>query len=106
MSTPKKNPSPTLPNMKALSPGTAASSHNPTSTSNTLVPSPSFSPDFADIRLDMRRAILRSSFSKSVGEAELENRIEKELMCAERIERKWLERIKDEGVSFAWVWVA
>lgn len=57
----------------------------------------------------MRRAILRSSSSKSVSETEFDDKIERELDAAERMERKWLERVKGgevEGVKFGWVWVA
>lgn len=105
---PKKNPKPTTQaKSKVSSHGIAA---NTPSTSTTLIPSPAFSPDFSDVRLNMRRAILRSSSSKSVGEASFDDKIERELENAERMEREWLERIKggdvEGGARFGWVWVA
>ena len=104
---PKKNPKPPAQaTMKASSHGTVVDV--PPNSTN-LVPSPAFSPEFSEIRLNMRRAILRSSSSKSVGEAKFDDKIERELDAAEKMERKWLERVKGgkvEGVMFGWVWVA
>lgn len=47
----------------------------------------------------MRRSILSRK-------SEDESEIEKGMVYAERMEQKWLDRVKDEGVSYAWLWVA
>jgi hypothetical protein len=54
----------------------------------------------------MRREMLRKSSSQSIGEVALDEKIERELVLAEKLETKWLERTVGEGVKFAWVWVA
>lgn len=69
---------------RELSPGTAANST-----------SPAFSPAFSSTRLSMRRGILSRSSSTDSASS-----------YAERMEQKWVERVKDEDVSYAWLWVA
>lgn len=76
-------------NTKASSPGTAANSI-----------SPAFSPEFSSLRLSMRRSLKRTKSSSSSSESESEH------SYAERMEQKWIERVKDEDVSYAWLWVA